>query len=124
MIKEITNIIFTKKDPFSIDDYFEIEMMEDKNIIKWKNSINKQETISISDTYIIRFLDSFFRIIEEWDENYIQINTLDRTQWHLTIKFKNGNNKQYYGSGLYPNNFNAFEKLKKELIISVRESNI
>jgi len=66
----------------------------------------------------MNFLDQLFRIVDNWNEKYINNNTFDGTEWQLVIKFRDGHSRQYDGKDAYPNNFEAIESLKYNVIES------
>lgn len=43
----------------------------------------------------------------------------DNSSWNLSIIYSNGGKKEYRGKLCYPNNFEVFERLNKELIDEV-----
>lgn len=125
MIKDISEITFIKKGAFNKADYFQIEILEDKNLLKfidnrYYSTMNDPVIKNISDEIVMDFLDKLFRIVDSWNEKYINNNTFDGTKWQLVIKFRDGHSRQYYGKDSYPNNFEALENLKYNII----ESNI
>ena len=61
-------------------------------------------------------LDNFFRIIDNWDKEYIENNGLDHEYWELLINYSDNTIKRYSGNGKYPNNFRALENLILEFI--------
>ena len=65
---------------------------------------------------MLYFLDNFFRIIDNWDKEYIGNNGLDHEYWELLINYSDNTIKRYSGNGKYPNNFRAFENLILEFI--------
>ncbi len=56
--------------------------------------------------------------IDEWKQSYIEKNDIrdDVLQWHLDIKYNNGEIIYYGGVGYYPDNFEEFLKCIKKWI--------
>lgn len=65
----------------------------------------------ISEEEMLCFLDNFFRIIDNWEKEYINNTGIDFEYWELLINYSDGTNKRYSGKGKYPNNFRALEDL-------------
>lgn len=80
------------------------------------NNISK----SIDNILIFKYLDSFFRIIYDWQKEYINPTIIDGDNWELSITYINGDKTEYRGKSCYPNNFEALERLNKELIDEVQ----
>ena len=108
-------------------------MMGVKSIIYEKNnkkliiSINNESKIqyndilkSINNILIFKYLDSLYRIIDDWQKEYINTKIIDGDTWKLVITYINGNKKEYYGKSSYPANFEAFERLNQKLIEEVQ----
>ena len=75
---------------------------------------------SIDNKIIFKYLDSLFRIIENWQKEYIDTAIIDGDSWKLSITYVNGRKREYYGKSSYPTNFEAFERINRELIDEVR----
>ncbi|WP_026669777.1 hypothetical protein [Butyrivibrio sp. AE3006] len=56
-------------------------------------------------------LKSIFGLIENWKEEYNDPDVLDGTQWSLDIDCADGVEKHYWGSNLFPDNFDDFLKV-------------
>ena len=47
--------------------------------------------------------------IDDWDEEYDDLDVLDGTQWSLDIEYNDGTeSRHYWGSNKYPKNFDDF----------------
>ena len=108
-------------------------MLGVKNIIFEKNnerliiSINDESKIqynnvlkSIDNILVFKYLDSLYRIIYDWQKEYINIKTIDGDNWKLTITYIDEKKKEYYGRASYPANFEALELLNQKLIDEVQ----
>ena len=73
-------------------------------------------TKEVEKKLILDYLDVFFRIISEWDNEYIDLETIDGNEWSLTITFENDEKEVFSGKAKYPKNFEAYERLNKKLI--------
>ena len=104
-----------------------------KSIIYEKNNkkliinIDKESKIqyndilkSLDNILVFKYLDSLYRIIDDWQKEYINMKIIDGDRWKLTITYINGNKKEYYGKSSYPTNFEAFERLNQKLIEEVQ----
>ncbi len=86
------------------------------NEIKIKyNEISK----TVNDKLFFHYLNFLYRIIDDWQKEYIDIKNIDGDDWKLTITYTNGNIKEYYGNASFPYNFEAFERLNQEFIEEV-----
>jgi len=129
LIKDIIDITFIKKNSLSTSDYFQIEILDNENLLKFidarfYDSIKNPKTRNIDDALLMDFLDNLFRIISPWEEKYIQNNILDGTEWQLSIRFKDGHNRLYYGKDKYPNNFDSLEEIKNQMIENATGENV
>ena len=116
MIEYIKNIIYTKQlMPSMSEEYFELEICQDKNILKY-NSLNNKKHLNISNEQVIQYLDKLFRIIDGWNNEYINTNTIDGIVWKLQITYINESKKCYIGRNDFPNNFECLDKIKNEII--------
>ena len=87
-------------------------------------STNNEESIiknndileSIDNTLVFKYLDSLYRIIDDWKKEYIDTRIIDGDSWKLSIIYVSGNKREYYGKSSYPTNFEAFERLNQKLI--------
>lgn len=104
-----------------------------KSIIYEKNnqrliiSINNESKIQYNDILkaidnilVFKYLDSLYRIINDWEKEYINTRIIDGDHWKLSITYINGNKKEYYGKANYPTNFEALERLNQTLIDEVQ----
>lgn len=104
-----------------------------KSIIYEKNnkrliiSINNESKLQYNDILkaidnilVFKYLDSLYRIINDWEKEYINTRIIDGDNWKLSITYINGNKKEYYGKSSYPINFEAFERLNQTLIDEVQ----
>ena len=71
---------------------------------------------TIDNELILKYLDSLYRIIDDWQKEYINTTIIDGDNWKLSIVYTNGNKKEYFGKSSYPKNFEAFERLNQNLI--------
>lgn len=118
MLTGISEIIYKKQNSLGIPEYFELKILNDKNILKFNNSLMYTENgININNETLLYFLNNLFRIISDWKEKYIINNTLDSSSWSLIIEYESGKKEEYLGNSC-PNNFSAFEDLIKEIIKS------
>lgn len=76
----------------------------------------KNKKIEISKEEMLYFLDNFFRIIDNWEKEYIDNGGIDFENWELLINYSDNTNKRYYGKGKYPDNFGALENLILEFM--------
>lgn len=113
---DIRRIIFIKKSPFRMEYLFLLQLNGNENMIRFtglesrtdKESINSKV---VNDTIVTNFLEHFFRIVSNWNDTYINKNTLDATTWNIVIEYKNGKQKEYQGVDSYPINFDSLERL-------------
>lgn len=47
-------------------------------------------------------------LIKDWKEEYNDPDVLDGTQWSLDIEYVDGKEEHYWGSNMFPDNFEAF----------------
>lgn len=91
-------------------------------------SINSEETKienndiskSIDNKLVFKYLDSLYRIIDDWQKEYINTKIIDGDNWKLSIIYANGSKREYYGKSSYPTNFEALERLNQKLIDEVQ----
>lgn len=128
MIKEISEVTFVKKNSFSNFYFFQIEIADTKNLLKFSNNNHEDsvdnKVIIVNDQLVLEFLDNLFRVVDSWEEKYMAENNLDATEWYLTISYKNGCKERFYGKDLYPNNFDSLEKIKDKLIKNATEISV
>ena len=107
-------------------------MIGEKCIIYEKNnksliiSINDESKIQynnisklIDNKLVFKYLDSLYRIIDDWQKEYINTKIIDGDDWKLSIIYANGSKREYYGKSSYPMNFEAIERLNQKLIDEV-----
>ena len=86
-----------------------------------KNQIKYKDISSIiSEEKVFEYLKNLFRIIDNWDKEYINTRVIDSDNWKLSIVYYNDNVKEYFGKSSYPNNFEALERLNQKLINEVQ----
>ncbi len=81
---------------------------------------NNDILISIDNKLVYKYFDSLYRIIDDWQKEYIDTKIIDGDSWKLSITYVNGRKREYYGKSSYPTNFEAFERINRELIDEVR----
>lgn len=123
MLRDIKYVIYQKDTALLYKEYFQLEIKEDKNLVKYsdesytKNIEEKQPTvIQVSDKQAMEFIDILFRVINKWKNRYENINILDGTEWKLQIKYSNGKIAYYSGKNDYPSNFEYLDLITKELL--------
>lgn len=123
MIKGIREVKFVRNDFSKVTDYFLLEIDDKRNLLTFKDSRNfdgndKLQKISISNERVMHFIDNLFRIIADWERKYVDISSLDGTEWQLLIKLSN-EEEEYWGNNIFPNNFEALDRLMNEIIEAV-----
>lgn len=73
-------------------------------------------SMSVDNKLIIRYLDCLYRIIDNWQKEYVDIKVIDGNIWQLTIINSDGSKREYKGKASYPYNFEALEGLNIKLI--------
>lgn len=73
-------------------------------------------TITITNDELFNYLFLLFKIIEDWQTEYIDLTVIDGGIWKLSIDYLDGTKKKYLGRSKYPSNFHALENLNKKLI--------
>lgn len=121
MFRNIKKIIFIKKSLTSNEEYFQIEVQKDKNILRYTDFINIPKIVHINDDLVIQYFDNLFRIIDNWDTVYENNSVIDGIEWQLQIIYKNDETKYYSGKNDFPNNFEYLDKMKYEIIECVGE---
>ena len=99
MKNNVKGIFYVKKGSFKQSEYLKIEILEDKNLVK----------------YSINDLPKILEVSND-KEQYINNNFTDGTTWQLKIVFKDNSQKNYLGQNSFPNNFENFNKIKNELL--------
>lgn len=56
-------------------------------------------------------LESIDVLIKDWKEEYNDPDVMDGTQWSLVIGYADGKEKEYWGSNMFPDNFDDFLKV-------------
>ena len=120
MLRNVKRIVYVKKTMKS--EIFELELQEDKNILKYGEYIEKNNGIMIDNDLAIHYLDNLFRIIDGWKSKYENKNMIDGTEWKLQITYKNGEIKQYVGKNDFPANFEYLDRIKNEMITQLQEN--
>ena len=100
----------------------------EKNNISLIISINNDESKiqnndiikSVDNKMVFKYLDNLYRIIDDWQKEYINTRIIDGDSWKLSIAYANGSKREYYGKSSYPTNFEALERLNQELIDEVQ----
>ena len=62
-------------------------------------------------------IKSIILMTYDWEREYIDNFIIDGDNWSLSIKYKNGREVNYNGSGKFPYNIDAFEKILFGLVI-------
>lgn len=75
---------------------------------------------TIDNSVVFRYLESLFSIIGSWQMEYIDTKIIDGDNWKLSITYRDGSKKEYYGKADYPTNFEALERLNQKLINEVQ----
>lgn len=107
MIDKIKSISL-KKNGFSEREF---KLVNKDVFYLYYNNLEKQ----VEEDFVSDFIDNFFRIISEWEENYSKHKLLDNETFILKIEFSDNSYKEYAGTS-YPDNFNVLEDLINELI--------
>lgn len=107
-------------------------MLGIKNITYKYNSnlliikINDQSTLtynniesSLPNNVILKYIESLYKITNNWQHNYINHTMIDGISWNLSITFEDNTTIEYSGKGDFPNNFESFERLNQSLIKEV-----
>lgn len=81
---------------------------------------NNDILISIDNKLVYKYFDSLYRIIDDWQKEYIDTRIIDGDSWKLSITYMDGSKQEYYGKSSYPTNFEAFERLNQQLISEVQ----
>lgn len=100
----VKNITYTRNNSsFCID-------IGEENTIFYENI--KRE---IKEDEIFNYLNNLFRIIDTWQEEYINTSLIDGDNWELLINYTDGRIKKYSGHAAFPSNFEAFERLNQDI---------
>lgn len=116
MFKNIKGLMYEKHLTLYSTEYFELEINENKNILKYSDNIKNIKIENVNDEFVIEYFDHLFRIIDEWKNKYEDTSIMDGIEWKLQITYKNGEIKQYVGKNDFPNNFEYLDKIKNEII--------
>jgi len=125
MDKEIRTIMYEKRKKFFPNEYFGLEIKQDKSYIKYidnKNNrkIRNPQVKEINARYTSEFISKFFGIINGWNKQYVDNNIIDGIEWQLQIKFKDGTVQKYKGKNAFPENFSKLDELKNEIIDEIK----
>lgn len=116
MFKNIKSLIYEKNLTLCLTEYFELEIKENKNTLKYTGNIKNNKIENVNDELVMEYFDHLFRIIDEWKSTYEDNSMMDGIEWKLQITYKNGEIKQYCGKNDFPNNFEYLDKIKDEMI--------
>jgi len=121
--------MYEKKSMLSMPEYFQIEIYDDKNVVKYidnmyPDSIKNPKIKDVDDELVMKYFDQLFRIIDGWENKYVNDNIVDGMDWQLQITYKSGTVKHYFGKNDFPNNFEYLDKIKYEIINKVLERKI
>ncbi len=108
-MKDIKSIVY------EIDGQILSINIGEKSQIKYGNILSV-----ISEEKLFKYLEELLCIIVNWDDEYINTNVIDGSNWKLSIIYFNDNKKEYRGKSSFPNNFVAFESLNQKLIKDVQ----
>ena len=121
MINFVKSVSYVKKTMLSSEEYFQIKILKDKNVVRYYNT----KSVNALDNPIIKeidnempkeFLDQLFRIIDGWENEYINSNFLDGIEWQLEIKYQDNEVLYYSGKNDFPDNFEYLDRLKYKLL--------
>lgn len=121
MIKLVKEYVYMKKEIGIKAQSYKIEINDNENTLIYTDYLNNLHTLKVSDENVSLFFDSFFRIIDDWKEEYIDNTIIDGLEWKIKIKYKNGYVKKYYGKNKTPINFSMIDKIQKEFIERCKE---
>lgn len=116
MFKNISKVIYKKKNMLAFEEYFELEINENANIVKYNDGRYSNTIDNVNDELVINYFDRLFRIIDGWKEEYIDNTGIDGVEWKLQITYKDGEKRQYTGKNDFPNNFEYLDEIKNEII--------
>lgn len=116
MFKNIKSLIYEKNFTLYPTEYFELEINEDRNTLKYTDSMKNNKIENISDELVNEYFNQLFRIIYGWKNKYEDNTVVDGIEWKLQITYKNQEAKMFYGKNAFPNNFEYLDKIKKEMI--------
>lgn len=116
MFENIRKVIYKKKNMLAFEEYFELEISEDANILKYNDGRHSNTIDNVNNELVINYFDSLFRIIDGWKEEYIDNTVIDGAEWKLQITYKDGEIKQYTGKNDFPNNLEYLDKIKHEIV--------
>lgn len=125
MIKDVKNIMYEKNMGFSLPEYFQIEVKEEKNYLKYignryNASSQNPKIIEISDDILLDFMYKLFSLTCDWKNEYVDERyTLDGTNWQLKLIYSNDYIKNYIGKNSFPYNFSSFEKIIYDILNKV-----
>lgn len=116
MFENIRKVIYKKKNMLAFEEYFELEINEDANILKYNDGRHSNTIDNVNDELVMNYFDRLFRIIDGWEEEYIDNTVIDGVEWKLQITYKDGFVKQYNGKNDFPNNFEYLDKINHEIV--------
>lgn len=121
MINFVKSVSYIKKTMLSSEEYFQIKILKDKNVVRYYNTksanvLDNPIIKEIDNNILKEFLDQLFRIIDGWENEYINSNFLDGTEWQLEIKYQDNEVIYYSGKNDFPDNFEYLDRLKYKLL--------
>ncbi len=116
MFKNIKSLVYEKNLTLYSKEYFELEINENRNILKYKDNMNNNKIENVNDELVMEYFDHLFRIIDDWKDKYEDNSMIDGIEWQLQIIYKNGKIKKYCGKSEFPRNFEYLDKIKNEMI--------
>lgn len=116
MLKFIENVLYIKRLSLSKNEYFELKISDDKNIIKYIDNNMDLIQKDIQNKLVEEYLNKLLAITNDWNDKYENNNVIDGMEWDLEIKFKNGEVKKYFGKNDFPINFKYLDIIKNEII--------
>lgn len=96
-------------------EYFELEINENSNIVKYTDTIRKNKMKNVEDELVMKYFIQLFKIIDGWKNKYEDNNTIDGMEWQLQIIYKSGEIEEYCGKNDFHNNFEYLDKIKNEI---------
>ena len=119
MMDLIKKIMYEKNMHFSSPVYFQMEILTgNRSTVKFIDSNQEPQKITIDDIRVEEFIDKFLRTIDNWNASYNNNSILDGAEWKLQIIYNNEKIKKYEGNNEFPSNFTYFEELIKKMMVS------
>ena len=81
MFENISKVIYKKKMMLSSEEYFELEINENANIVKYNDGRHSNTIDNVNNEFVINYFDSLFRIIDGWKEEHIDNTVIDGVEW-------------------------------------------